>query len=91
MQRCPSERLRSAKWGQVYKSVQSARYPGTPGAQLVACEMGVANHLDGEARERRSAVLAAREPRDHESNAWLFETDRPRPAGSEAGFFGRFR
>jgi len=74
-----------------FLAYQNARYPRTASTQLVAREMGVANHLDGEARERRNAVLAARDPRDHESNAWLFETDGPRPAGSEAGFFGRFR
>lgn len=74
-----------------FLAYENARYPRTSSVQLVAREMGVANHLDGEARERRNAALAARDPRDHESNAWLFETEGPRPAGSQQGFFGRVR
>ncbi|MDB5974992.1 MAG: 3-hydroxybenzoate-6-hydroxylase [Nevskia sp.] len=70
---------------------ENARFPRTSSVQLAAREMGVANHLDGEARERRNVALAARNPRDHESNAWLFETDGPRPALSGQGFFGRVR
>ncbi len=74
-----------------FLAYEKARFPRTSSVQLAAREMGIANHLDGEARERRNAALAARDPRDHESNAWLFDTDGPRPALSEQGFFGRVR
>jgi salicylate hydroxylase len=72
-----------------FSAYEAARFPRTASVQLVAREMGVANHLDGEARERRNAALAARDPRDHESNAWLFGSDGPRPAHSGHGFFGK--
>jgi salicylate hydroxylase len=73
------------------RAYEHARSPRTSSVQLAAREMGEANHLDGEARERRNAALAARDPRDHESNAWLFETDGPRPTRPGVGFFGRVR
>jgi hypothetical protein len=37
--------------------------------------MGEMNHATGEAREARNRALAARNPRDYESNAWLFDSE----------------
>lgn len=74
-----------------FRAYELARMPRTASVQLAGREMGEMNHLDGVARERRNAALAARDPRNHESNAWLFETEGPRDVKSGVGFFGPVR
>jgi 2-polyprenyl-6-methoxyphenol hydroxylase-like FAD-dependent oxidoreductase len=49
------------------------RLPRTAQVQRLSRQMGVINHASGAARESRNKNLAARDPRDYESNAWLFE------------------
>jgi salicylate hydroxylase len=60
-------------------------------AQQTAREMGEIYHADGPAREARNQALAARDPDDHEPNAWLFGTDGPRDMISMTSFFGQVR
>jgi 3-hydroxybenzoate 6-monooxygenase len=61
---------------------ESARFPRTANVQLVSRRMGEANHASGEAREARNRALAARNPRDYESTAWLFDAEDLRTARS---------
>jgi 2-polyprenyl-6-methoxyphenol hydroxylase-like FAD-dependent oxidoreductase len=68
---------------------EGARLERTGSVQLTAREMGEIYHADGEARLARNRSLAARDPDDHEPNAWLFGTDGPRDMRSSVQFFGR--
>jgi 3-hydroxybenzoate 6-monooxygenase len=70
---------------------ERVRLDRTASVQQTAREMGEIYHADGQAREARNKALAARDPDDHEANAWLFGTDGPRDTTSTASFFGRVR
>jgi 2-polyprenyl-6-methoxyphenol hydroxylase-like FAD-dependent oxidoreductase len=74
-----------------FTAYEDARFDRTASVQLVAREMGEINHATGTAREVRNRALAARDPRNHEPNAWLFETDGPRDPHSVTSFFGPVR
>jgi len=67
------------------------RLERTASIQQTAREMGEIYHADGQAREARNKALTARDPDDHEPNAWLFGTDGPRDTTSTTSFFGRVR
>jgi 3-hydroxybenzoate 6-monooxygenase len=54
---------------------EHARLGRTGQVQRASRQMGEMNHATGEARETRNRALAARNPRDYESNAWLFDAD----------------
>jgi 3-hydroxybenzoate 6-monooxygenase len=60
------------------------RFPRAASVQLTSREMGEINHATGPARAARNRALAARDPRDYESNAWLFDSDGPRAADSSS-------
>jgi flavin-dependent dehydrogenase len=76
----------------VYERVAQLREFGAGiHVQQTASEMGEIYHADGQAREARNKALAARDPDDHEPNAWLFGTDGPRDTTSTTSFFGRVR
>ena len=71
---------------------EAARYERTASVQIAARETGEINHARGPAREARNAVLAKRQPNDHEAVSWLFEGEGPRPVraqGADIGIFGR--
>jgi 2-polyprenyl-6-methoxyphenol hydroxylase-like FAD-dependent oxidoreductase len=70
---------------------ERVRLERTASVQQTAREMGEIYHADGQAREARNKALAARDPDDHEPNAWLFGTDGPRDVTSTTSFFGRVR
>jgi 3-hydroxybenzoate 6-monooxygenase len=70
---------------------ERVRLERTASVQQTAREMGEIYHADGQAREARNRALAARDPDDHEPNAWLFGTDGPRDTTSTTSFFGRVR
>jgi 2-polyprenyl-6-methoxyphenol hydroxylase-like FAD-dependent oxidoreductase len=70
---------------------ERVRLERTASVQQTAREMGEIYHADGQAREARNKALAARDPDDHELNAWLFGTDGPRDVTSTTSFFGRVR
>ena len=70
---------------------ERVRLERTASVQRTAREMGEIYHADGQAREARNKALAARDPDDHEANAWLFGTDGPRDTPSTTSFFGRVR
>jgi salicylate hydroxylase len=53
---------------------ERARLARTAQVQQASRQMGEMNHATGEAREARNRALAARNPRDYESNAWLFDS-----------------
>ena len=53
---------------------ERARLARTAQVQQASRQMGEINHATGEAREARNRALAARNPRDYESNAWLFDS-----------------
>jgi 2-polyprenyl-6-methoxyphenol hydroxylase-like FAD-dependent oxidoreductase len=74
-----------------FNAYENARFARTASVQRAAREMGELNHADGIAREMRNKALAARDPRDHEPNAWLFETDGPRDKDASLSFFGPLR
>jgi 3-hydroxybenzoate 6-monooxygenase len=67
------------------------RLERTGSVQQTAREMGEIYHADGAAREARNQALAARDPDDHEPNAWLFGTEGARDKTSMTSFFGRVR
>jgi len=54
---------------------ERARLARTAQVQQASRQMGEMNHATGEAREARNRALAARNPRDYESNAWLFDSE----------------
>ena len=54
---------------------ERARLARTAHVQRVSRQMGEVNHASGVAREARNRALAARNPRDYESNAWLFDSE----------------
>jgi 2-polyprenyl-6-methoxyphenol hydroxylase-like FAD-dependent oxidoreductase len=54
---------------------ERARLARTAHVQRVSRQMGEINHATGAAREARNRALAARNPRDYESNAWLFDPE----------------
>jgi 3-hydroxybenzoate 6-monooxygenase len=58
---------------------ERTRLPRTGRVQLVSRQMGEINHATGAARESRNRSLAARNPRDYESNAWLFDSEGESP------------
>jgi salicylate hydroxylase len=64
------------------------RVARTARIQNAAREMGRLNHLSGEAARVRDAALAARDPGDHEGNAWIFDAAETASAGAPASFFG---
>src|SRR5579871_77268 len=67
---------------------ERGRIARTARVQTAAREMGRLNHLSGEAARARDAALAARNPNDHEGNAWIFDgTDTALSSTSES-FFG---
>jgi 2-polyprenyl-6-methoxyphenol hydroxylase-like FAD-dependent oxidoreductase len=70
---------------------EKSRFERTRRVQEAAREMGRMNHASGEAREARNRALSARDPDDHESNAWLF--DGPKAVSGRPGqsFFGPLR
>jgi 3-hydroxybenzoate 6-monooxygenase len=70
---------------------ERVRLERTASVQQTAREMGEIYHADGQAREARNKALAARDPDDHEANAWLFGTEGPRDTTSTASFFGQVR
>jgi len=70
---------------------ERVRLERTASVQQTAREMGEIYHADRQAREARNKALAARDPDDHEPNAWLFGTDGPRDMTSTTSFFGRVR
>jgi 3-hydroxybenzoate 6-monooxygenase len=59
---------------------EQARFARTAQVQQASRQMGEINHATGAAREARNRALAARDPRDHESNAWLFDSAVPSAA-----------
>jgi 3-hydroxybenzoate 6-monooxygenase len=64
------------------------RFSRTARIQTAAREMGRLDHLTGEAARARDAALAARNPEDHEGNAWIFDGTDPAHSGAAASFFG---
>jgi 2-polyprenyl-6-methoxyphenol hydroxylase-like FAD-dependent oxidoreductase len=65
------------------------RFERTCRIQTVAREMGRLNHLSGEAARARDAVLAGRDPDDHEGNAWIFDGPQAAVTAAPTNFFGR--
>jgi 3-hydroxybenzoate 6-monooxygenase len=64
------------------------RVARTARIQSAAREMGRLNHLSGEAARARDAALAARDPENHEGNAWIFDGAEGVPSSAPASFFG---
>jgi 3-hydroxybenzoate 6-monooxygenase len=64
------------------------RIARTARIQDAAREMGRLNHLSDEAARARDAALAARDPEDHEGNAWIFDAIKAAPSSAPASFFG---
>jgi salicylate hydroxylase len=60
---------------------ECARLARTSRVQVVSRQMGEFNHATGAARDARNRALAARNPRDYESNAWLFDSEGVAPEG----------
>ena len=68
---------------------ERSRFERTSRIQTVAREMGRLNHLSGEAARARDAVLAGRDPDDHEGNAWIFDGPEAAVTAAPTNFFGR--
>jgi 3-hydroxybenzoate 6-monooxygenase len=66
---------------------ERGRFARTARVQTAAREMGRLNHLSGEAARARDAALAARDPEDHEGNAWIFEGSDAALSSTPASFF----
>jgi salicylate hydroxylase len=56
-----------------FQEFERLRQPRTAHVQEASRQMGAINHATGAAREARNRSLAARDPRDYESTAWLFD------------------
>ena len=68
-----------------YERDRTAR---TARIQTAAREMGRLNHLSGNAARARDAALAARDPKDHEGSAWIFDGADAALTSTPASFFG---
>jgi hypothetical protein len=68
---------------------ERSRFERTSRIQTVAREMGRLNHLSGEAARARDALLAGRDPDDHEGNAWIFDGPEAAVTAEPTNFFGR--
>jgi len=58
---------------------ERARLARTARVHVVSRQMGELNHATGAARDARNRALAARNPHDYESNAWLFDSEGVAP------------
>jgi len=90
---CVANKLAGCHWdvATALRAYEDARFERTASVQTVAREMGELNHATGAVRETRNRALAARDPKNHDANAWLFETDGPRAPDRALSFFGTVR
>jgi len=87
-----ADRVAAADIPSAFAAYAAARAPRNASVQLAAREAGIAYHADGAARTARNSAMRARAEDDYEANAWLFESDGPRPTVStipRPGLFGR--
>jgi 3-hydroxybenzoate 6-monooxygenase len=88
--RCLAERFTrgAANFAAACRAYERDRVARTARIQSAAREMGRLNHLSGEAARARDEALAARDPEDHEGNAWIFDGAEAVPLSAAGSFFG---
>jgi 3-hydroxybenzoate 6-monooxygenase len=88
--RCLAEHFArgAPKFSAACHAYEHDRIARTARIQDAAREMGRLNHLSGDAARARDAALAARNPQNHEGNAWIFDAADANPLNAPGSFFG---